>query len=234
VDYYHIKVSQLIDSLSAQQILTNCLNAGGSGAAECALIDRATPTSFPSLIHLTPANIAFLKTAGIDFDVTYRTTVGEKSAFGVRLYANYLSKFDAQQYAGAPISHYAGVSVVTSNPQGFPRWRGNLTLDYTYGGFGVTLGEQYIGKMRLDIPGGATPVMFVNPNVKSVFYTDMTVRFDVPAYSGKFEWFATVNNMFNKRPPIIPGTVPGVNPPTNISVYDIVGRAFTAGVRVKF
>ncbi|PNQ01408.1 TonB-dependent receptor [Sphingobium sp. SA916] len=234
IDYYNIKVDKLIDSLSAQQILTNCLNAGGSGVAECNLIERASPTSFPSLIRLTPANIAFLKTAGIDFDFTYRTAVGN-GGLGLRLYLNYLDKFDAQQYAGAPIAHYAGVSVVTSNPQGFPRWRGNLTVDYTNGPFGLTIGEQYIGKMRLDIPGGATPIQFVNPKVKPVWYTDLTMRYTIPhGDGGNFEFFATVNNLFDKKPPLIPGTVPGVNPPTNIAVYDIVGRAFTAGVRVKF
>lgn len=233
IDYYNIKVDKLIDSLSAQQILTNCLNAGGSGAAECNLIDRATPTSFPSLIHLTPANIAFLKTAGIDFDFTYRTAVGN-GGLGVRLYLNYLDKFDAQQYTGAPIAHYAGVSVVTSNPAGFPRWRGNLTVDYTNGPFGLTIGEQYIGKMRLDIPGGTTPIVFTDPKVKPVWYTDLTLRFTVPHSDGNFEFFTTVNNLFDKKPPLIPGTVPGVNPPTNIALYDIVGRAFMAGVRVKF
>lgn len=233
IDYYHIKVSGLIDSLSAQQILTNCLNAGGSGAPECALIDRASPTSFPSLVRLTPANIAFLTTSGIDFDVSYRAAVGS-GALGIRLYANYLDKFDAQQYTGAPISHYAGVSVVGSNPQGFPRWRANLTVDYTNGPLGITFGEQYIGKMRLDIPGGSTPIQFVDPNVKPVWFSDLTLRYTVPSTGGNFEFFTTVNNLFDKQPPIIPGTVPGVNPPTNIALYDIVGRAFTFGARVKF
>ena len=233
VDYYHIKVTDLIDSLTAQQILTNCLNAGGSGAPECALINRATPTTFPSLVSIAPANIAFLVTSGIDFDASYRTSLGN-GALGVRLYANYLNKFDAQQYTGAPISHYAGVSVVTSNPVGYPRWRGNMSVDYTNGPFGITVSEQYIGKMRLDIPGSAVPIAFVNPRVKPVAYTDLTLRFTVPSMGGNFEVFGTVNNLFDKQPPIIPGTIPGVNLPTNISVYDIIGRAFTAGVRVKF
>lgn len=234
IDYYNIKVDKLIDALSSQQLLNNCLAAGGSGVPECSQIDRATPTTFPSLIHLFPKNIAFLKTAGIDFDFTYRTAVGD-GGLGIRLYLNYLDKFDAQQYATAPIAHYAGVNVVSSNPAGFPRWRGNLTVDYTTGAFGITLGEQYIGKMRLDIPGTALPIQFVNPKVKPVWYTDLTLRYTIPhGDGGNFEFFTTVNNLFDKDPPLIPGTVPGVNPPTNIAVYDIVGRAFTAGVRVKF
>ncbi|WP_313229335.1 TonB-dependent receptor domain-containing protein [Sphingobium yanoikuyae] len=233
VDYYKIKVTGLIDTLSSQQIITNCYNAGGSGVAECGLIDRATPTSLPSLVHIVPANIAFLKTAGIDFDASYRTALGD-GALSLRLYMNYLDKFDAQQYAGAPIAHYAGVSVVGSNPAGFPRWRGNFSIDYSNGPFGITLSEQYIHKMRLDIPGGPVPIEFVDDKVKAVWYTDLAMRFTVPQGNGNFELFANVNNLFDKQPPIIPGTVPGVNLPTNIAVYDFIGRAFTAGVRFKF
>lgn len=233
VDYYRINVSNLIDSLSAQQIVTNCYNAGGAGVAECALIARTTPTSLPSLVSIVPANIAFLKTAGVDIDASYRTAVGD-GAFAVRLYLNYLDKFDSQQYVGAPIAHYAGVSVVGSNPAGFPRWRGNLSLDYTHGPFGITVAEQYIHKMRLDIPGGPAPIAFVDPRVKAVWYTDLSARFTIPNGNGNFELFGSVNNLFDKKPPLIPGTVPGVNLPTNIAVYDFIGRAFTAGVRFKF
>jgi len=233
VDYYSIKVDNLIDILSAQQIVTNCWQAGGSGVAECGFIDRDTPTSLPKLITLIPRNIAFLKTAGLDIDASYRTSLGS-GALGVRLYANYLFKFDSQQYAGAPIAHYAGVSVVGSNPAGNPRWRGNLTVDYSNGPFGITIGEQYIGKMRLDIPGQTTKVYFVNDRVKPVWYTDLALRFTVPHGNGNFELFGNVNNLFDKKPPLIPGTIPGVNLPTNIAVYDFIGRAFTAGVRFKF
>jgi outer membrane receptor protein involved in Fe transport len=233
IDYYNIKVTNLIDSLTAQQILTNCLNAGGSGAAECDLIDRASPTTFPSLVRIVPANIAYLKTAGFDIDASYRTEVGN-GRLAFRLYANYLDRFDSQQYAGAPIAHYAGVSVVTSNPAGYPRWRGNLSVDYSNGPFGVTVSEQYIGKMRLDIPGSALPIVFTNPKVSPVVYTDLSLRYTAQGHGGELEFFTTVNNLFDKDPPIIPGTVPGVNIPTNIAIYDFIGRSYTAGVRFKF
>lgn len=233
VDYYRIKVTGIIESLSAQQILTNCFNAGGSGAVECGLIDRTSPTTFPSLVRIVPANIAFLKTAGVDIDASYRTELGN-GALGIRLYANYLDKFDAQQYTGAPIAHYAGVNVVGSNPAGLPRWRGNLTVDYSNGPFGITLSEQYIGKMRLDIPGGPSRIVFEDGHVSPVWYTDLAMRFTVPHGDGNFELFGNISNLFDKKPPLIPGTIPGVNLPTNIAVYDFIGRSFTAGVRFKF
>jgi iron complex outermembrane recepter protein len=243
VDYYRIRVDDMIEQLTAQQILTGCFNAGGSGAPECSQITRSSPTTFPSLVTIQPNNIAFLKTSGLDIDVSYRTELG-KGALAVRLYANYLEKFDAQQFSGAPLSQYAGVSVVGSNPAGFPRWRGNLTVDYSIGNFGITLSEQYIHNMRLDIPPGIAnsttagaplvPLAFVDSRVPAVWYTDLALRYKVPHGDGNIEVFGTVNNLFDKDPPLIPGTIPGVNIPTNIAVYDFIGRSFTAGVRFRF
>jgi outer membrane receptor protein involved in Fe transport len=237
VDYYSIKVNGLIDQLSAQQIVNNCTNSGGT-APDCASINRATSTTLPTQINILPSNLAFLKTAGIDFDASYRTQIGSNGRLAIRLYANRMSKFDVQQFAGAPVLHYAGVSVVASNPAAYPRWRGNLSVDYENNSFGITIAEQMIGNMRLDIPGalaGGARVNFVDNSVGKVFYTDLTLRAKVNIGEGrKFEPFLTVNNLFDKDAPLIPGTVPGVNMPTNIAVYDIIGRAFTAGVRVKF
>lgn len=237
IDYYSIKVDGLIDQLSAQQIVNNCTNSGGT-APDCATIIRATPTTLPTQINILPTNLAFLKTSGFDFDASYRTKVGENGNLSIRLYANYLSKFDVQQFTGAPILHYAGVSVVASNPAAYPRIRGNLTVDYSNDKFGITLSEQMIGGMRLDIPGAlpnGARVNFVNGQVKAVFYTDLTLRAKIQVAGSKsFEPFVTINNLFDRSPPLIPGTVPGVNLPTNIAVYDIIGRAFTAGVRFKF
>lgn len=88
--------------------------------------------------------------------------------------------------------------------------------------------------MRLDIPGSPARIRFVDDSVSAVFYTDLAVRFTIPQGSDNFELFGNVNNVFDKKPPLIPGTVPGVNLPTNIAVYDFIGCAFTAGVRFKF
>jgi iron complex outermembrane recepter protein len=234
IDYYRIRVNDMIEALTPQQIIDSCLAAGGSGVPACDQIVRATPTSFPSLIRIVPNNIAFLKTAGIDIDASYRTQLGN-GTLSARLYANYISKFDVQQFAGAAIAHLDGVNVVISNPAGYPKWRGNLTLDYTNGPFGVTISEQYIHKMRLGIPIPAgTPTTFVDGHVPAVWYTDLAVRVTIPHGKGHVELFGAVNNLFDKDPPLIPGTIPGVNLPTNIAIYDFIGRAFTAGVRFKF
>lgn len=230
VDYFRLKITDQINTLTAQQILNNCVSLGSS-AVECGFISRPSPTAFPTLIRIAPANIAFVDTRGIDVDASYRTRLGE-GALSLRVYANYLDKYDTQQNGTAPIISYAGKSLVNSTPTGYPRWRGSLTVDYAIGNFGVTVFQQYIGKQTLFIP--SAPSNFVDPTISPVWYTDLSLRYKVPTAGGGVEFFGTVNNLFDKRPPLIPGTTVAVNLPTNIALYDQVQRSFTAGVRFTF
>lgn len=230
VDYYRIKIKGAIGTLSLAQIVNNCSLSGGS-APECALITRDTPTSFPSQIRVAPANIAFLETSGIDFDASYRTELGGGN-LGLRLYASYLDKYQTQQSASAPVLEYAGISTVSSAPEGRPRWRGTLSVNYEIGRVGVFVNQQVIGKVKLGIPGALQNGL--GQKIGAVGYTDMTLSYRMPAASGHVEFFGTVNNLFDKNPPLIPGTIPGVNIATNFALYDTVGRTFTGGVRFKF
>ena len=233
VDFYKIDMTGAIDALTAQQILNICGTAGT--APECSLISRPNSTSFPSMVRITESNISFLKTQGVDIDASYRRQVG-KGALGIRLYANYLGQFDTQLYAGQPVVHYAGANVVGSNPVSYPRWRGSLSVDYTVGPIGINIAEQYIGSMNRFLNASAPNLSnFVGGSVPAYMYTDLSVRARIPhGAGGYFEVFGTVNNLFDTDPPIIPGITPGVNLATNISTYDMIGRAFTAGVRFKF
>ena len=49
-----------------------------------------------------------------------------------------------------------------------------------------------------------------------------------------FRLFFTVNNIFDRDPPLAPNGVLSTFTPTNPALYDVVGRQFTAGVDVSF
>jgi len=51
----------------------------------------------------------------------------------------------------------------------------------------------------------------------------------------RMEAFANINNLLDKDPPTVPRTTEaGLSYPTNQAVYDVIGRAYTAGLRVRF
>lgn len=232
VDYYKLKIDDAIGTLSLAQIVNNCRLDPSS--AECALVTRPSPTAFPTSVRIAPANIAFLETKGVDIDASYRTNLGSGS-IAFRLYANYLDSFKTQQSATAIVLENAGRGTNANQPIARPKWRGTFNVTYENNGFGLFISEQYIGKFDLGYPAATGQnQVFADPRIKPVWYTDATISYKIPAYQGNMEMFVTVNNLFDKDPPLIPGTIPGLNLPTIISVYDTVGRAFTFGTRFRF
>jgi outer membrane receptor protein involved in Fe transport len=67
-------------------------------------------------------------------------------------------------------------------------------------------------------------------------YTDLSTKYKFKANVGNFEAFLTVNNLFDRDPPASPTRVgtPVSILNTNPTLYDIVGRFYTAGLRFTF
>ncbi|MEI9964623.1 MAG: hypothetical protein WDM92_07875 [Caulobacteraceae bacterium] len=71
-----------------------------------------------------------------------------------------------------------------------------------------------------------------NPRAGGVLYTDFTASYHF-GRDRRYEAFLTVNNLFDKDPPVIPtyffyGTVA-----TNYQTYDLIGRTYTVGLRFR-
>lgn len=147
------------------------------------------------------------------------------------MYASYLDKYLTQQSAAASVYNQAGYG--SNAPLGFPRWRGTANVTYATGPFSIFVSEQYIHSVKVGQPDQPNQ-NFNGAKTPAVWYTDLTLSAEIHSGHGTLEPFVTVNNLFDRQPPLVPGTIPGVNLPTIISLYDTVGRALTAGVRFKF
>jgi len=67
-----------------------------------------------------------------------------------------------------------------------------------------------------------------------VWYTDLTAKWNVSNAITNGQFFITVNNLFDRQPPIVPTIPYGGYRSTNFSLYDVIGRYFTAGFQFKF
>jgi iron complex outermembrane recepter protein len=231
LDWYRLDITGAIGAVAAQTLVNNCVNSGGTSPA-CAYISRPTPTSFPTSVTLSPQNSQELLTEGWDFDASYRMPVGPGN-MTARLYTNYLERYvnpvvgvDA---AGNSVN-LAGYTV--SQTFAYPRIRSTLQLDYKIANFDIFASEQFIGPSNQNPP--VADSVHVNPGIAAVWYTNLTLDYGTSFQGADTHVFFTVNNLMDRQFPIIPGTIPGLNIPTAISLYDTVGRAFTVGVRVKF
>ena len=146
---------------------------------------------------------------------------------------------------GLPPINYAGQTGPTAAFGSFntaPHWQGNMILTGTQGRFTGTVQVRYVGKGRFETltPTSGTPLDPNDPNyspsdinsindnsVSSATYVNLSASYKL---TDEIELFGSINNLFDRNPPVAPG---GNGYPTNPVYFDTYGRLWRAGVRVK-
>lgn len=230
-DYYRIVVDDAIATpYNVTDVISLCYLSGGTSVL-CGQIERPLgpgnpdPSNYPRTVTLTSQNVSSLRVAGVDFEMSYRRTLGPGD-LTLRLLGTRLLSFDQQRAAGQPVQEFAGTNDYVVP---LPKWRGNAEIGYNVGNFNVSVQERMIGGFDK-----SHIAVYQDNTMPSVFYTDVNAgyRFQVGGFDSTV--FLTVNNAFDKVPPLFPATVPGLAIPTIRSLYDINGRYFTLGVRSNF
>lgn len=236
-DYFRIKIDDAIATpYSAFQIVDLCF-ASNFTSPVCSQIDRPLgptnpdPSNTPTAINTLNQNVASLVNSGIDFEVSYRRPVAS-GTMNVRALATRQLKFQQRTAPGEPVRDFTGTSDFNDVqfPLPLPKWRATLSAGWENDNFGFNVQERVIGGFDR-----SHQLVYVENKVKPVLYTDANLTFTIHTEKGReFELFTTVNNLFDKQPPLLPVTrTPGLTVPTMRNTYDIIGRYITAGVRVK-
>jgi outer membrane receptor protein involved in Fe transport len=234
LDYYDIKIHDAIaQPYTPLQILQLCEASGGTSSI-CSSIVRPFPFSnttaanFPTSIAVQPLNVASIATRGIDAEVDYVRRVG-KGNVALRALATYVIAYTQQQSPLNPPQNVLGTNDLGGGLS-LPQFKGTVSAAYTVGNFTIDAIESIIGGLHQ-----SNVTYYVNNDVPAIAYTSLDLSITVPPSHGmgRMELFFNVSNLFDKSPPFIPAANPGLAYPTYRSLYDVVGRAFTAGVRVK-
>ena len=250
VDYYKIDVTDTITSLGGQVIVNQCFEGV---TALCALIQRADGVPNGPIISIDNQfqNAGLTRTEGIDFDASYRTPIGDGS-LSLRAVVNHLMKLQTRVTGAATTTEAAGRvgALIPSGSGGGAKWSGTFSANLEQGPFSLFVQERYIGggviDHTVDADGNPLPAKAefnanatgngLLPNrIGAVWYTDATLTAKIDDERlGEAEVFFTVNNLFDRDPPVIPtyffyGTIA-----TNYQVYDVIGRTFTIGTRLRF
>lgn len=241
VDAYRINIKGAIRTQSAVAQLADCHASGGS-APVCALIVRPFPYSnstaanVPTLINVVPQNLANLKTQGIDFELSYTTSLDKLlpsigGNLSLRAFAGYLDKYSTQDTALLPVINLAGRSLASQADVGLPKWKGMLSQTYSNERLSFTLSERFTGSY---VYGSPTQVFASPIKAPNKTYVDLNLSYDLMA-DNRFEAFLNVQNLFNVAPPVLNTTLAtNLAVPTDKATYDVIGRYFTLGFRAKF
>ena len=240
VDYYKIKVENLIAVLGAQAILNQCVDLPTIDNQFCQVIfprqtdNPATPENETGLLGdpaLLSSGINFAKqiARGIDFEVGYR----KNFANGIRLNTRAIATrvLERTNFTD-PTNADFGDRLL--GELGDPKWAANANIGLGYKGFDLRYSVNFIGKSVIGTYEnynsfeGRPPT---NPdNTQEQYYP--SVAYHALRLSAKvqkrFEFYAGVDNMFDTKPPLgLLGTAGG-------DPYDSIGRYFYAGAVIDF
>jgi len=249
-DWYKIRINGAIVGppfgIGAQNIVNQCFQGVQ------AFCDRMTGEGTADILTITntAANLGSFVTKGVDFEAAYSLpladTVGLPGDLNMRVIASYLYDMTIDAGLGATPINYGGQSGPTGAFGGFntsPKWQGNAILTYNNGPFSATVQARYVGpgKFLAVTATGATPVAPGDPgytttadgsintnHVDSAIYVNLSTSYEL---SSKLTLFGSVNNLFDKNPPVAPG---GNGYPTNPVYFDTYGTAWKVGVRLRY
>jgi len=235
VDYYNIRIGNAIDTVSPQISINQCYNVDQNAAsATCSAIHRNTLNGSLSgnVVFGVPevlGNIAVIKTDGIDVSAAYHG--GNRAGFhySAALSGTYTMNYKRQSDPTSAPVQCAGRFGSACNPlEPIAKWKHVANLTLGWDSFALETRWRFIGKVKEDV---GTDIL--KSSIPSYTYIDETASI---ALNDKFDFRAGVQNLFDKKSPIVGDTVgTDINAGSTFpNTYDVMGRTVFAGVSVKF
>lgn len=225
VDYYDIKIKDAIQTVTAQQLVDQCFAGNPLACAQTVRDSNGT------LIRLfsVPLNLAELRTTGVDFDFGYQRSVGsllgDNSRLSLRSVVAYVQRYTNTLPGSAPINTAGQVGLST-----IPHWSGTAQATLSSDGASMFLQGRLIGGGKWDVTRTDAYLNF--NHISPQFYLDGQISYKLPYWGRRVEAYIDVRNLLDHDPPFAPGN--GNLPiATNSGLYDMVGRAFRFGFRVR-
>jgi outer membrane receptor protein involved in Fe transport len=244
VDYYDIKIEDVIGSPTAQQIVNSCYDSSDLNNVFCAVVRRDSSTNFFSTaapefgVVQGGINYSAGTARGVDFEASYQTGTAW-GRLGTRLVGTYALERNDYPFLNEPTRPDQRLLEV-----GDPRLRLNWSANLQTGKFNFGYQGRYISKQAVastGLGGGIEDIREVGGRapqnadfadlewIPDVFYHDLRVGYD---FTAGINFYAGVDNMFDRQPPL--GLLGNGSVYAADAIFDNVGRYFYAGAIVKF
>lgn len=242
-DYFNIEIGNAIATAGggAANILSLCYNTFRDASnGFCQLITRnsatgaidgvTNPNGTQAVVFAGAANLSSLSTEGIDLEVNYTIPLNfgiasDESKLNLNFLGTWTDKNTFVPVNGLPdVIECAGFfGANCGNPQGRYKFTSRATL--VGGPLTISGRWRYISKTRDD--DDSTDYFVENLKAYSLF--DLSTSFDI---NDQFTMAAGVNNLLNKKPPIIGSNAEQAN--TYPGTFDTLGRDFFVSVNFRF
>lgn len=234
VDYFNVQVGEAISTINAAQTLTDCFTNLDPNSTTCRAITRLTNGQI-DYVNTNRSNIGSLRAEGLDVQADYRVSLPDAIALssngaslGLQAVAAWMFNRSTQIVSGQPALECAGyMGGGCGGGSGswlIPDFKLNLSGTYNSGPITLRLQGRMVGDIKLK-PGITAAV----DRAPRYWLFDMSGAARVHE---SFEIFGGIDNLFDKEPPILGSALASDN--SDPTVWDVVGRRFFVGGRVRF
>jgi iron complex outermembrane receptor protein len=228
VDYYDISIGDAITSLAVNDIVALCY----AGQADICSFITADANRNITQITRVPVNVASLNLRGIDFDASYRRPIGIGDG-DITLRVLATKTFEYSLNDGRRTTEYAGVNGGPQATFSIPKWRTYTTLGYENDRLSLT------GTMRTISAGvysnaWVSGVDIDDNRIDGATYFDLAGSYRLTGDEESYvEAYFKVDNLLDRDPPVAASNVSS-GAQTNPILYDVIGRAYRLGVRLRY
>jgi outer membrane receptor protein involved in Fe transport len=228
VDYYDIEITDAVNQLTAQEVVNDCFRADNlnHSSATCQAIVRFGNGQI-DYVDARSLNVASITASGIDLQVDYGMDIFNGAALNFSFLASFPSENKKVAQPGLPGQDCLGIfggSCSSFNNFIQPDFKSIFSTGYTVGDFSGRLQWRYISDVKL-APGATNPVKTGD----AVNYLDLSAEY---TFGDHYVLFAGIDNITDEEPPIFGFSIAG-DANVDISLYDVLGRRFFAGFRIR-
>lgn len=239
VDYFNIKVENVVQGIGQDTILADC--TANAASPYCALINRDASGSLwrspGGFVTDTQQNIGSLKTSGIDVGASFSQSLGGMGQVALNFNGTWLNNLETNNGVSDAYDCAGLFGNVCGTPA--PEWRHKARVTFTMpDGIGISGQWRYFGPVGLDVASGQSgltgSVSQFNRRIGSQSYFDLNLTANV---GDSYTFRLGVQNLLDREPPLVSSQACPAgfcNGNTYPVVYDALGRYLYAGITLDF
>ena len=229
IDRFEIEMEGIITTVSRQDAVDLCYDRG----LLCNVVTRGTNVQVPGANYVLTAvneqleNVAKLNVYGTDIDIRYNFDLPR--GLGQMNLGLLTTIYDeaVQTVVGAPIN-LLGAAGGSTTDQGWVKMTANANIGWRWGGFSANWNIRHIGEA--DMSNATTGAGY--PKIPAHTYHNLRAGYQV---SKNAELYGGVTNVADKKPPFFASGSSGTQALDTVpGYYDVFGRSFFVGAKMKF
>jgi iron complex outermembrane receptor protein len=232
IDYYTIEIKDVISVVPGLSALSKCYNLDGSNPGYavdnqfCQLLSRDS-NGLLQLIQTPFLNLGGLKTEGVDLQLDWVVDLNDLWTAHFNTAVGYLLDYSVQTLPGSAFQDFTGTNTIAANhtvSNTFPELKALTTVGITRGPATASVRWRYQDAMN-DVTSVTTPAT-PGRGVDTYNLFDFFASYDV---SAAWQLRLGVTNFTDEGPVTVSSSQTG----TDTSVFDVLGRSYYMGVRVR-